>query len=218
MFLGHYGIALGAKRISPSTSLGTYVLASQLIDLIWPIMLLLGYEQVQIVPGITLVTPLDFTSYPYTHSLLAVAVWAALFGLMYFVWRRSIKASLVLGLLVVNHWVLDLFVHRPDLPLAPDSDARFGLGLWNSLSATMTLEFGIFLLGVFLYVNGTRARDGIGRYAFSIIVLLMMGIYLASVFGAPPPDARTIAIVGLGQVVFVALFYWIDRHRRVYGH
>ncbi len=194
------------------------MLASQLIDLIWPVMLLTGLEEVRIAPGITLVTPLDFSHYPYTHSLLAVAVWAVIFGLLYYFWRRSHKASLILGMLVISHWVLDLFVHRPDLALMPDAEQRYGFGLWNSYSATMTLEFGVFLLGVFLYVKGTRARDNRGRYLLPGMVVLLMAVYLASVFGPPPPDARAIAIAGLGQWLFVAAFYWIDRHRRVYGH
>lgn len=218
MFLGHYGIALGAKRLSPSTSLGTFVLAAQLIDLIWPLMLLFGLEEVRIVPGITLVTPLDFTHYPYTHSLLAVCIWATAFGLLYYFWRRSLKASSILAVLVLSHWMLDLLVHRPDLQLLPDASNRYGLGLWNSLPATMALEFGIFLFGIYLYVVGSRSRDSFGRYLLPGMVIVLMGVYLASVFAPPPPDSRSIAIAGLGQWLFVAMFYWIDRHRRVYGH
>ena len=78
MFLGHFGVAFAAKRVAPRVSLGTAVLAVQWADLIWPLFVLLGIEQVAIQPGITVVTPLDFVSYPYSHSLVADAIWAAL--------------------------------------------------------------------------------------------------------------------------------------------
>ena len=77
MFIGHIAVALAAKRVAPRTSLGTLAVAVELTDLLWPIFLLLGWEQVRIVPGITVVTPLDFVSYPISHSLLADIGWAS---------------------------------------------------------------------------------------------------------------------------------------------
>ena len=216
MFIGHYGLALGAKKLAPKASLGTLLLASQLIDLIWPILLLLGYEEVVISPGITLVTPLDFTRYPYSHSLLACALWAAVFGLIYLVFKKYRAGALTVTGLVLSHWLLDYLVHRPDLPLLPDSTAKYGVGLWNSYPATLAVEFGIFLLGLFIYRSSTHSRDRLGRYVLLVTVLLIVGIYLGSVYGPPPPDSRSIAYAGLGQWLFVLLFYWIDRHRRPY--
>ena len=75
MFLGHYALGFGAKKLTPYTSLGTLLLAAELVDLIWPTFLMLGIETVRVVPGITRVTPLDFTSYPWTHSLVMGLVW-----------------------------------------------------------------------------------------------------------------------------------------------
>jgi len=75
MFLGHFAVALGAKKAAPQASLGALVFGAQLADLLWPIFLLLGWEQVRIDPGATRVTPLDFVSYPYSHSLLAELLW-----------------------------------------------------------------------------------------------------------------------------------------------
>ncbi len=81
MFLGHFAAGLAAKKLTPYTSLGTLLLSAQLLDLIWPTLLLLGTERVRIAPGNTAVTPLDFVSYPWSHSLLMAVVWAlALFG------------------------------------------------------------------------------------------------------------------------------------------
>lgn len=216
MFLGHYGLALGAKKLAPKVSLGTLVFASLLIDLVWPILLLIGKEEVVISPGITVVTPLDFTNYPLSHSLLAVGIWALLLGVVYLIWKRSGASALLVGGLVVSHWLLDFLVHRPDLPLFPNDGSRYGLGLWNSLVATLVLEFGIFFIGLFIYWNSTHSRARIGSILLWGTTLLLAVIYLSSVFGPPPPDTKMIAYAGLGQWLFVALYYWMDRKRRPY--
>ena len=72
MFIGHYALAFGAKRVAPMMSLGTLFLACQFADLLWPTLLVLGIEVVEIDPGNTLVTPLNFVSYPYSHSFVAL--------------------------------------------------------------------------------------------------------------------------------------------------
>ena len=62
MFVGHFGLGFAAKQAAPRTSLGTLFLAAQFIDLLWPILLLLGLETVRIVPGLTAATPIEFTN------------------------------------------------------------------------------------------------------------------------------------------------------------
>ena len=120
MFLGHFAVGFGAKRLAPRASLGTLLLAAQFIDLLWPTLVLLGVERVRIAPGITAVVPLDFEHYPISHSLLAVVGWALLFGAVYFLIRRDRRTSLVLGLAVLSHWLLDWITHRPDLAARAD--------------------------------------------------------------------------------------------------
>src|SRR5712692_10106137 len=117
MFLGHFGVALAAKELAPRTSLGALVLAAQFADLLWPIFLLTGLEQVRIAPGITRATPLDFVHYPITHSLVGQALWGLALGLLYFSLRRNAKSAVIVGACVVSHWFLDVIVHRPDLPV-----------------------------------------------------------------------------------------------------
>ena len=212
MFLGHFAIGFAAKRYAPRASLGTLFLAAQFIDLLWPLLVLAGIERVRIAPGITVVTPLDFEHYPWSHSLLMVLVWGVLFAAVYFLIRRDRRASLVLGLAVVSHWVLDWLTHRPDLPLAPGAE-RVGLGLWNSFAGTVIVELGLFALGVYLYVRATRARDRIGSWALWSLVAFLAAIYAGNLFGAPPPDVMAIAWVGQAQWLLVAWGYWIDRHR-----
>ena len=165
MFIGHFGVGFAAKRWAPRASLGTLFLAAQFIDLLWPTLLLLGVERVAIAPGNTVVTPLDFEHYPFSHSLLAVAGWAALLAGASLALGKGRRVAGALAALVISHWLLDALTHRPDLPLAPLGDARVGLGLWNSLPATLFVEMALFCAGVWLYARATRARNATGRWA-----------------------------------------------------
>ncbi|MDH3628745.1 MAG: metal-dependent hydrolase [Acidobacteriota bacterium] len=215
MFLGHFGVGFGAKAAAPKVSLGSLFLASQFIDLLWPTLLLVGIERVVISPGVTRVTPLDFTHYPISHSLLAVLLWAVMFGAAYYVVRRYSTGAWVCGAALLSHWILDLFVHRPDLPLAPGTDLRLGLGLWNSTIATLVLELAVFAIGVSLYLRLTRPKDRIGIVGLWALVGFLLLVYAGNVFGEPPPSVTALAWVGQAQWLIVGWGYWIDRHREV---
>jgi len=214
VFLGHFAVAFALKRAAPEVKLGTAVVAAQLLDVIWPVLVLLGWETAAVVPGITVVTPFDFISYPYSHSLLLAALWALLFGWAY--WRRSAspRAAAWLAAAVLSHWVLDALSHRPDLPLAPGMAAKVGLGLWYSLPATLAVEAGMFAVGLALYLSATRARDRIGLWALWGYVALLLASYGGAVFGPPPPDVSAVVLTGIAGMLLLLLWaYWIDRHR-----
>src|SRR5512142_1213611 len=106
MFVGHIAVALAAKRAAPRTNLALFALAAQWADTLWPVLVLLGVERVEIRPGVTVMTPLDFVSYPWSHSLLALLVWGALAFVAYRK-KGGHRAAIVLGLCVASHWVLD---------------------------------------------------------------------------------------------------------------
>lgn len=213
MFLGHYALGFGAKKLTPYTSLGTLLLAAEFVDLIWPLFLAAGLETVRIAPGITRVTPLDFTSYPWSHSLVMGVVWAALFAGVYTVFRRYPRGALVLAGLVLSHWVLDLFSHRADLPIWPGGGPKVGLGLWYSLPATMAVEGVLLAIGTWLYASNTEAVDATGRYSFAAFIAALVLIYLGSVLGPPPPDTSVLTLTAFGQWLLIAWAYWLDRHR-----
>ena len=215
MFIGHFGVGFGAKRLAPAVPLGTLFLAAQFADLLWPTLLLLGVEEVRVDPGITVVTPLDFVRYPYSHSLVAMVAWGAVFGIVYRLARRSRPAvGMLLAALVVSHWVLDLVMHRPDLPLTVGGRERYGLGLWNSLPGTLAVELALFLAGVFLYVRSTAPRDRTGKIALAGLVLFLLAVYVVNFFGPPPPSSAAVAWVTQSMWLLVAWGYWVDRHRQ----
>jgi membrane-bound metal-dependent hydrolase YbcI (DUF457 family) len=212
MFLGHFAVALAAKRAAPKASLGTLVFAAQLADLLWPIFLLLGWEQVQIAPGITRVTPLDFVSYPWSHSLAMQLVWALALGIVYFTIRRESRGAIVAAACVPTHWLLDYISHRADMPLYPGS-ARYGLGLWNSLPATLFTELGLYALGIALYLRVTRAKDKTGVYALWSFLIFLLVAYIGSIPGPPPASVNVLALTALSMWLAVPWAAWADRHR-----
>lgn len=213
MFVGHFAAGFAGKSAAPRTSLGTLFLSAQLVDLVWPTLLLLGVERVRIAPGITRVTPLDFVHYPWTHGLLAGVGWALLLAGGYLAVRRYPRGALVVGLLVMSHWLLDAVTHRPDLPVLPGGDARVGLGLWSSLAGTLAVELLLFAAGVALYARATRARDRVGSWALWSLVAFLLLVYGANLFGPPPASVEQIAVAGHAQWLLVAWAYWVDRHR-----
>jgi len=212
MFIGHFGAGLAGKKAGKDISLGTLIMAAQWLDLVWPVLVLLNIEIVKINPGDTKLTPLNFESYPFSHSLLYTFIWGLLFAAVYFLIKRNLRNSIILGLLVVSHWVLDLFVHRPDLPLYPGS-ALHGFGLWNYPLIEIPLEIIIFAAGIYLFVSISKPKDRIGVFAFWGLIIFLSVIYIMNLFGPPPPDTNSIAYAGIGMWLLVAWGYWADRHR-----
>ena len=215
MFIGHFAVAFGAKKVAPKVSLGTMFMATQFVDLLWPMLLLLGWEHARINPGNTVVTPLDFYDYPITHSLVGALLWSCAFGGIYFAIRRDTRNALIGGGIVFSHWILDFLTHRPDLSLGLGGSTYFGLGLWNSLVGTMVVEVGMFAVGIVLYLQTTRTKDRIGSIGFWSLVVFLGLIYIGNLFGPPPPEMSSIAIAGNAAWLFVLWGYWIDKHREV---
>jgi membrane-bound metal-dependent hydrolase YbcI (DUF457 family) len=208
MFIGHFAVAFAAKRVAPRTSLGTLFIGAQVIDLLWPTLLLLGLERVRIDPTLASV-PLVFTHYPISHSLLAVLGWAILLGAVYFALTRYARGAIVLAALVLSHWLLDALVHRPDLPLLAGGETLVGLGLWEYPFAAMAIELTLFAVCFGIYL-GTPAGRAAGRRPWYLAFGLVL-IYLGNFFGPPPPSWQAIAWIGQAQWLLVLAGYWADR-------
>src|SRR5215813_10061309 len=181
MFIGHFAVGFALKRAAPDTSLGWLIAAPIFLDMVWPIFILTGVERVAIEPGNTAFTPLNFISYPYSHSLAAAIVWSIVLAVLCFAigGTRSKRGSAVIALGVFSHWILDVATHRADMPLYPGSDTFLGFGLWNSVAATLIVEGLMFVVGIWLYASITRAKDKIGSIAFWAFVLFLIVAYLA---------------------------------------
>ena len=215
MFVGHFALGFAAKRTVPRVPLALLFFAVQLADTLWPILIAAGIEHVRIEQNSNPFLLLDFISYPYSHSLLLLAIWGVALAAIYRASSpsESASASVVLFALVVSHWVLDWITHRPDMPLYPGGPT-FGLGLWNSVVATVCIELVMFGVGVWIYARATRARDAVGRWALVGLVALLLVAYLASLGGSAPPSVAALATVALiGAAITLAIAWWVDCHR-----
>ncbi len=190
-------------------------LACQFADLLWPTLLLLGIEHVEIEPGNTAFTPLNFVSYPYSHSLVMLLAWSAVLALACRMMRGgTARAALVVAGLVFSHFVLDFITHRPDLPITISGPTKVGLGLWNAPVATLIIESLMLVIGVLVYGTTRRKQGRETGTALWVLVGVLVAMFFANAFGPPPPTVMTIAVAGHALWLFVAWAYWVDRHRQ----
>jgi membrane-bound metal-dependent hydrolase YbcI (DUF457 family) len=196
MFVGHIALALCAKRAAPAVSLGWLVAAVVALDLIWPLLVLSGLEQVRISRGATAFTPFIFESYPWSHSLVMAVVWGiALAGVAR--WRGiPASAGFLLVILVVSHWVLDVVTHAPDMPLWPGDSPRLGLGLWNSIVGTLVIEGSIWIAGIMIY-RSVRHPAGRTSVAFWSLVVVATVLWASGPWGPLPSSSRELGWFGL---------------------
>jgi hypothetical protein len=217
MFLGHYGIGFALKRAEPKLSLGTLFIATQLLDLLWGVFVLLGWEHANIVPGYTVIAPLEFIDYPISHSLVGALVWGVVAAAAYYSWptrdtSRHWQASLIVGLAVFSHYPLDVLVHVPDLPLLGNESAKLGLGLWNNRAATLALEALVFGTGLALYLTRRSHRHPVRAGRVLVVVLLLIATYVASTFGPLPPSMTVVAVSVIVLVLAMGVLgAWADR-------
>lgn len=208
MFIGHYALAFGAKKIDKLPSLAIMFVAVQFLDLLWPILVIAGIETFEIEPGNTALTPLNFTSYPYSHSLLMSVVWALIFACLYYAFTKNKKGSVLLGSLVLSHWILDFITHKPDLQLSPFSDIKVGLGLWNSPVIEVVLETGLFLFGGYLYLKTIKPER---KIAFWSLIGFFLLIHFMNILGPPPPSINAVAWSANLMWLFVIWAWWIEK-------
>jgi hypothetical protein len=213
MFVGHLAVALAAKPAAPRAPLGALVAAAFGLDLMWPVLLLLGAERVRIVPGHTAFTPLAFDYYPWTHSLSMALVWAIVAGRLSAMVLSNARAGLLIGLAVASHWLLDFVTHVPDLPLWPGGPLC-GLGLWNSVGGTLVVEGTLFAAAVAIYLRTTAPRNATGKWAFWALVLVTTAIWISGPWSPPPPSVTALAVVGLAMWLFPVWGAWIEGNRK----
>jgi hypothetical protein len=213
MFIGHFAVALGAKKPGPTLKLGTLIFAAQFLDLLWPLLIIAGIEHVRINPFTEPFLRLDLYDYPISHSLLTSLTWSGLIGGAYYLINKNRRNAFIVGCAVFSHWILDFISHSPDLPLIPGMQPLVGLGLWNSTIATIVIESALFLAGTFLYFRTTKAKNKTGIIALWSLIFFLVISYIASIVSPPPSSAGPVGWMALSQWLFVPWGYWIDRNR-----
>jgi len=211
MFVGHLAVAFSGKTVSRSTSLVWFVAAANLVDLIWPLLLLAGLERVRIDPGNTAFTPLAFEWYPWTHSLFMGVVWGLALAVLSRSFGVASGGARLIAALVVSHWILDFITHRPDLPLWPWPDGVYGLGLWQSVPATFAVEGLMCAAGVALFLRVRRPLGIQGQLAFWSFVLVSTLLWASGPVSPPPPNARALALFALLGWSIIPWAWWIER-------
>ena len=154
MVAGHYGLAAGVKSWEPRLPLWALMLSTFLLDVVFVFLNIAGLEY------ITPADPAQGNSYGnalihayYTHSLIGALLIAAIAGALA-AWRWGQRGGVTIAALVFSHWVLDLVVHRPDLPILPGNAGDLpllGFGLWQVPVASAAIELALVLAGAYLY-------------------------------------------------------------------
>lgn len=217
MFIGHFGLSFAAKKAAPKVSLAILFIATQLPDILWPLMLMFNIEKVAITPGYTKMNAFEFLYYPYTHSLFMGIVWGFAAAIIYALIKKDNRGAIVIGLCVLSHWFFDLAVHRADLPLTPFSDYKVGFGLWNHVAATLIIESIIFFGGLFIYTSITKSRNRKGSWALEFLVVLLILITINNTFGPPPTQLNNSLYLTLIVLTAFLIFLagWVDKNREI---
>lgn len=216
MFVGHYAAALALKKFEKRVSLGVLFLAVQFVDIVFFPLVLLGVERLNIIENFTSSTHFELEYMPFTHSLLATLFWSgAAYALFRWVLVKKNSVAVVIALAVFSHWVLDLIVHTPDLPLWSDASTKFGLGLWDHPVMTYALEAILLLGGLWLYLSSTSATSKTGKYGMAIFVLLLLLVNVLNIFGPLQGDSKlALSITAVtSYLIFASVAFWLDKKR-----
>jgi len=216
MFVGHYAAGLALKKLEKRASLGILFLGVQFVDILFFPFVLLGIERINIVENFTDATHFELEYMPYTHSLVGSLFWAAMaYALFRWVVVKEKRVALVVALAVFSHWLLDLLVHTPDLPIWSDASLKLGLGLWNSAIATYILEAAFLLVALWFYLRSTAATSKSGKYGMIVFVAILLLVNIVNVFGPLQSDSKVaLAVSALGAYfLFAAVAFWLDKKR-----
>jgi hypothetical protein len=213
MFVGHYGVSFAARPLAATLPLWVWFVAVQWMDVVWAVLVLLGIEKLRIVPGFTDANALDLYYMPYTHGLPGSIALSLVLGAVVALLMPGKRAMtlLLVALASFSHWVLDLVVHVPDLPLY-DNAAKVGFGLWRRVALSFPLELIVLGLGAWLYLRGAAVTRDKARYALWAFLGLLAAAQAFANFGPPPSSPEAAAMSALAAYVVLALLAaWVER-------
>jgi hypothetical protein len=206
MFVGHYGVSFAMQPAVRRIPLWVWFIAVQWLDVVWSVLVLLGVEKVRIVPGFTQANALDLYYMPFTHGLPGSILLSLIFGgiVAVFTAGHRLKTVLLVSTASFSHWVLDLIVHTPDLPLYGNS-AKVGFGLWRNVALSFPLELTFLLIGAFMYGRARKYKSAKGRYVFWGFVALLAVVQVGANFGPQPSSSQAMASTGIILYAVLAL-------------
>lgn len=207
MFIGHYGPAFGLRPACKPVPLWVLFIAVQWLDVVWALLVLAGVEKLRIVPGFTQGSALDLYYMPYTHSLPGALLLSLLLAAIVAACTSAARARafVVTAAAVFSHWLLDLVVHVPDLPLY-DNSMKVGFGLWRHVRVSVSLELMLLFAGAWLYARQVPARRASGDRWLWLFVAALALLEIYNSVGPAPTGARPMAITALFAYGVLALF------------
>jgi hypothetical protein len=183
MIAGHFGFAAIVKSRETKVPLWSLMLATVWLDIVFIPLLVMKIETVKPLPGVSGSYGGNIIYADYTHSLLGALVFSAVFAL-FFVPRWGKRCAIVLGFVSFSHWLLDLVVHRRDMPFLPGNLGhlpRLGFGLWQFKTASVLAELLLVILGAWCYWRAasgvtTTAQRGRSRAMIAAGLILLCGV------------------------------------------
>ena len=216
MFVGHIGIGLAVARAERRANVGVFIAAALLLDLVLWLFILLGWESVSIPADFAATHQPEFV-FPYSHGLAASLAWSAIAAAAACVGYARLQAArwrvaALIAAAVFSHWLLDALVHRPEMPLAGAASAKVGLGLWNGMPVALAVEAAIAVVGLLLFIPGSRLsrRKALALASLSVVTVAFT---VAGMTIAPAPPSA-LAMAGTSLVTLVAvcgLAFWLGR-------
>jgi hypothetical protein len=216
MFIGHLGVGLALKKAEPRINLGWLFAAAMLLDVVLWLLVLAGLEQCSIPADYAQRRYLAFV-FPYSHSLVGALLGSTFAAAGGWWLTRRWRIAAVLATAVLSHWLLDVVVHPPEIPLSTTGSIRLGLGLWDHLHVALAVEALLVLWGWRLYSRATHAESLVGRYGLGMFLVFLTVFALGGQLWAPAPTSvGQLAAASIVTLVIVfATAAWLDRKRRM---
>lgn len=212
--VGHLAVGLMLKRADPRVNLGLLFFAALLLDFLLGVFFWVGIEQAYIPANYQHLHYLTF-SFPYSHSLAASLLWSGLvFLLAKVLWPKGdgTKVAIPLGLAVFSHFILDVIVHVPEMPVLDRDSYKLGLGLWNRMGVALTLKMLLVALALASYLNRKEGGSVSGRYGILILMVVFSILTVVGMMSSAPPSITGAAVSWvLAPVVLSEMAFWLDR-------
>ena len=216
MTAGHFGLAAAVKGPAPRIPLWALMLSTYLLDFVFIILVAAGLESfAPLDPAHPAYGAVVIQAY-YSHSLVGAVVIAIIAGLAA-LWAWGKRAGVVIGAVVVSHWILDLIVHRPDLPILPGNLGNLpllGFGLWQLPSVSALIELALALGGAYLYYRSARqvvarTSNGDEQQTRALIAAGVTGVLIVLLLITDVLNLPLLLAVVL-MVLLIVLCGWLD--------